>query len=63
MLVRALERAGWRLARQRGSHAVLSKPGAGIVVVPMHNRDVPRGTLRAILVDAGLTADDLQGLL
>jgi hypothetical protein len=31
--------------------------------VPVHNRDLKRGTLRAILREAGLTADELRDLL
>jgi len=32
--------------------------------VPMHaGRDVPSGTLRAILTDAGMTVDQLRNLL
>jgi predicted RNA binding protein YcfA (HicA-like mRNA interferase family) len=49
----------------RGSHHYLrhpDKPGV-LVVVPVHNRDLKRGTLRAILRDSGITAEDLRDLL
>ncbi|MGH3803054.1 MAG: type II toxin-antitoxin system HicA family toxin [Pseudonocardiaceae bacterium] len=37
---------------------------AGLVVVPVHgNRDLPTGTLRAILRQADLTPDELTALL
>ncbi len=63
-VVRALERDGWEIDRQRGSHIVLVKPGrASIVVIPMHRRDIPRGTLRGILKDAGLTQEEFRKLL
>jgi hypothetical protein len=37
-------------------------PGV-LLTVPYHNRDLKRGTLRAILRQAGLTADELRNLL
>ena len=63
-VIRALERAGWEVARQKGSHVSLKKQGvAFLVTVPMHRREVPRGTLRAIIEDAGLTIDEFLTLL
>ena len=64
-VVAALQRAGFILTHVRGSHHYLHKPGAaGLVVVPVHgNRDLPAGTLRSILRQAGLSADDLAALL
>jgi predicted RNA binding protein YcfA (HicA-like mRNA interferase family) len=36
-VVRAFERLGWQVARQRGSHIVLTKPGAVVTLsVPDH---------------------------
>ena len=64
-MLRALERAGFEFERQRGSHAVLINRERGrVAVVPMHGgKDLPPGTLRGILRQAGLTADDLRALL
>lgn len=63
-LIRALERAGWVVDRQRGSHVSLKKEGAGhLVVVPMHRGDLPRGTLAGIVKDAGLTSEEFLKLL
>ncbi len=63
-VVRALERAGWTVVRQRGSHASLSKPGVQyIVTVPLHRREMPRGTLLGIISDAGLTPEEFAKLL
>ncbi len=60
----ALERAGWEIKRQRGSHAVLRKVGHPLLVtIPRHRRDVPRGTLRAIITDAGMTVEEFVRLL
>lgn len=59
----ALQRAGFILARQRGSHMVLyrDEPPAQ-VVVPDH-RELDRGTLRSILRQAGISVEDFVRLL
>jgi predicted RNA binding protein YcfA (HicA-like mRNA interferase family) len=63
-VIRALERTGWEVARQKGSHVSLKKEGvAFLVTVPMHRRDVPRGTLRGIIEDAGLSVEEFLALL
>ena len=62
-LVRALERAGWEVARQRGSHVRMKHPDRRIsLTVPLH-RELKRGTLSGILNDAGVDADELRRLL
>lgn len=52
-LVKRLEKNGWILDRIKGSHHVMKKDGK-TVVVPVHNTDVPKGLLKAILKDTGL---------
>ena len=62
-VVRALERAGFEVRRQRGSHVVMRK-GGRVVVVPVHgSRAVKRGTLRGIIRDAGLSVEEFVALL
>jgi predicted RNA binding protein YcfA (HicA-like mRNA interferase family) len=62
-LVKALERDGWTVARQRGSHVRMKHPERRIALtVPLH-RELKRGTLSGILSDAGLDADRLRELL
>jgi predicted RNA binding protein YcfA (HicA-like mRNA interferase family) len=60
-LCKLLERNDWKLARIKGSHHIYTKEDTStILVVPVHgNRDLPIGTLKGILKDAGLTEDDL----
>jgi predicted RNA binding protein YcfA (HicA-like mRNA interferase family) len=53
-LVRLLEKNGYVFVRQSGSHTIFKKTGKKIIVVPIHSRDIPNGTLNAILKDAGL---------
>ena len=55
-LVHMLESNGWRLKTTRGIHRQFRHPQKGMVVtVPGHlAKDVPPGTLKAILRSAGL---------
>jgi predicted RNA binding protein YcfA (HicA-like mRNA interferase family) len=59
---RALERAGFYLVRQRGSHAQYKK-GNLLVTIPMHAGDLNPATLRSILRQAKLTTEELLELL
>jgi predicted RNA binding protein YcfA (HicA-like mRNA interferase family) len=61
--IRALEKAGFALARQRGSHIsmVRDNPFAQVVVPDHHELD--RGTLRAIIRQAGLSLEEFQKYL
>jgi len=62
-LVKALANDGWSIARQRGSHVRLKKPGHRVaLVVPLH-KGIRKGTLAGILRDADLSTDDLRQLL
>jgi predicted RNA binding protein YcfA (HicA-like mRNA interferase family) len=63
-VVRALERAGFKLTRVRGSHHMMRHPDGRAVPVPVHpGRDMPKGTLRGILAMIGMNVDDLRKLL
>ena len=63
-IVRALERAGFKVARVRGSHYIMRHPDGRGTTVPVHQGcDVAKGTLRGILSDIGRTIEELQGLL
>ena len=59
-LVRALVRLGWTVARQSGSHVILTCPGRNPVTVPVHRgRTLKEGTARGIIKSAGLTEAQL----
>ena len=66
-LVSALKKAGFEVARQRGSHVQLRKWTEGEKVtfpVPVHvGKTIKPGTLRGILRIAGLTVEQLRELL
>lgn len=54
--VHALERLGFGVVRQRGSHIVMRRGAAGCVV-PNH-RELKVGTLAGILRQAGVSAEE-----
>ena len=61
--IRAFERAGWIVDRQRGSHVSLIQPGNPVVLtVPLH-RELGPGLLRDLIRKAGLTVEEFQNLL
>lgn len=61
--IKALERAGFKVRRQEGSHVVLRRNEPfGQLVVPDH-KELDRGTLRAIIRQADLTIDEFVRLL
>ena len=64
-LIRILVKQGWEQSRIHGSHAILIRVQNGkktAVVVPLH-REIDRGTLLEILRQAGLTREQLLGVL
>jgi len=63
-VVKALEKAGFTVTRVRGSHYRLKHPDGRSTTVPVHaNRDIRPGTIRSILRDTDLTADELRRFL
>jgi predicted RNA binding protein YcfA (HicA-like mRNA interferase family) len=54
-VLRRLRAAGWREARQRGSHLQLKHPDRpDLVTLPHPKKDIPAGTLRRIERQAGV---------
>ncbi len=61
-IVQVVERDGWHLFRQNGSHrhyAHSTKPGVVTIAPHGMNADIPPGTLNAILKQAGLKNEKL----
>jgi len=46
----------------KGSHVVFKHVDGRRTIVPMHEKDVPTGTLLAILKDIGISKEDLLTL-
>lgn len=65
-VIRALEKAGFVVSRTKGSHCRLvhrTDPTRRTTVAMHASRDVPLGTLRDIIDQAGLTVDEFVDLL
>ncbi len=60
-LIAALQKSGFHVVRQKGSHVSLQKEDYR-TVVPIHD-ELARGTLLGILKQCGLSRDDLLALL
>ena len=64
-VVRAFQRAGWTISRQRGSHVILVKAGLEATLsAPVHKgKTVKRGTFNDLIKDAGLTSEEFVALV
>jgi predicted RNA binding protein YcfA (HicA-like mRNA interferase family) len=59
-IIKRLKRFGFEFYRQAaGSHEIWHNPQTGLfTTIPNHPGDMPEGTLRAILKQANISADD-----
>jgi len=60
-VIRALEKLGFRIVRQRGSHVVMRKTEVGCVV-PQH-KELAVGTLKGILKQANVSIEEFIKVL
>jgi predicted RNA binding protein YcfA (HicA-like mRNA interferase family) len=62
--VRAFGRVGYEIDRQRGSHIILRQPESPHrrLTIPDH-KELKKGTLRALIRQAGLSVDEFLALL
>ena len=62
--VATLQKAGFTIRRQAGSHIIVRRDGppAQTISIPDHST-LDRGTLRSIIRHAGLTVDEFIALL
>ena len=60
-IIKVLEKRGFVLDRIKGSHHIYYHPEMKRrVVVPLHKRDLPKGTLLEILKQAGISKEELR---
>jgi predicted RNA binding protein YcfA (HicA-like mRNA interferase family) len=60
--VQKFQRAGWSVARQKGSHVMMTKPGyQWTLTIPQHSEIGP-GLLRKLTRQAGLTTEEFNEL-
>jgi len=60
-VISALSKKGFKFKSQRGSHAKYSS-GQRLTIIPMHD-EIARGTLKSILLQAGIELDEFLKLL
>jgi predicted RNA binding protein YcfA (HicA-like mRNA interferase family) len=61
-VLRKLLRAGFIEKRQSGSHKILRHPDGRQTYLAYHTKDIPVGTLRNILKQAGISEEDFRNL-
>jgi len=60
--VKKFLRAGWSIARQKGSHVMMTKPGYQYTLsIPQHSELGP-GILRKLLRQAGISPEEFNAL-
>jgi len=62
-LVRALQKLGFQFDRQKGSHMMIFRENPPTALSVPDHRELDRGTLRALLRQAGVTPDEFGKLL
>jgi predicted RNA binding protein YcfA (HicA-like mRNA interferase family) len=60
--IRAFQKLGYQVDHQTGSHIILRHPQMRRLTVPNH-RELAKGTLRALIREAGLAKDQFVNLL
>lgn len=62
-VIKNFKKLGWEVARQRGSHIILTKEGnIATLSIPNHH-EVARGTLRSLLAKACITVEEFLEVL
>nr|CBH39225.1 conserved hypothetical protein, YcfA-like family [uncultured archaeon]CBH39695.1 conserved hypothetical protein, YcfA-like family [uncultured archaeon] len=63
-IIKVLEKKGFVLDRIKGSHHIYYHlETKRRVVIPLHKRDLPNGTLLEIIKQAGISKEELRDLL
>lgn len=60
-VVKSLQRAGYYVRDQKGSHIHLRHPIRNPLTIPNH-KEIARGTLRQIIKDSGFTVEEFLKL-
>ncbi len=61
--IKVLQKAGFYITRQKGSHINLRRDDPFAKTVVPDHKEIKKGTLKAILKDANLTVDEFIALL
>lgn len=57
-VVRVFQSFGWTVARQKGSHIIMTKQNEIVTLSVPDHKEVARGTLRSLIRSANLTVDE-----
>ena len=57
-VVRVLQSFGWSVARQKGSHIIMTKEGENVTLSIPNHKEVARGTLRSLIRSANITIEE-----
>jgi len=63
-LIRILEKIGFKIIRQKGSHVIMINDKGTRIVIPVHpGKNVKPGLIRAIIKEAGLSREEFFKIL
>ncbi len=62
-VVRVFESFGWEVARQRGSHIIMTREGELVTLSIPNHKEVAKGTLRSLIRSADLTVEQFLAAL
>jgi len=63
-LIKILQKAGFKIIRQKASHVIMMNDKNIRIVIPVHpGKDVKPGLIRAVIKEAGLSRQDFLKLL
>jgi predicted RNA binding protein YcfA (HicA-like mRNA interferase family) len=63
-VIKLLNKIGFEVVRQRGSHVILKHPDGRLTIVPVHSgEDIGRGLLSKIIRDIRMTREEFLKLL
>jgi len=59
-IIKVLNKFGFNIVSQKGSHGKFKNNSGRIVIVPMNKREIPVGTFRNIVKQANITLQDFS---
>ena len=63
-VIKALNKIGFQVLRQKGSHVIMKHPDGRVTVIPVHKgEELGRGILREIINDAKVNKEEFLKLL
>ena len=61
-VLKKLQKAGFIIKRQSGSHIILRHPDGRQTYIAFHTKDIPKGTFHAIIKQSGLSIEEFNKL-